>query len=110
MRSRNHLASWMRNATFEGNVTHFGGTVKWCGSVLGSSPLRMAEYDGPKKVVAANGGCFLGWIERRFCDPFELFAWLALDMGSYDQKQAMGTWLCGARPVHPLILPDPIVI
>ena len=27
-------------------------------------------------------------------------------MGLYDRKQAMGTWLCGARQVHPLILPD----
>ncbi|KAJ6772546.1 hypothetical protein OIU74_018710 [Salix koriyanagi] len=41
----------MRNATLEGNVTHFGGTVKCCGSVLGSSPLSLAENDGPKKVV-----------------------------------------------------------
>jgi len=27
-------------------------------------------------------------------------------MGLFDRKQAMGTWLCGARQVHPLILPD----
>jgi hypothetical protein len=27
-------------------------------------------------------------------------------MGFYDRKQAMGRWLCGARQVHPLILPD----
>jgi hypothetical protein len=39
----------MRNATLEGNVTHFGGTVRRCGSVLGSSPLSIAEDDGPEK-------------------------------------------------------------
>jgi hypothetical protein len=35
-----------------------------------------------------------------------MLAWQSLDMGLYDRKQAMGTWLCGAPQVHPLILPD----